>query len=146
MAEMADILNNVSWMMQRRVVTEDAPARHKPWYDDVEIIDDDCATRSLTPDEWQTMVNPSGPWELHYDFDARGLPDIEDADGALLPGMGVEWTRAGTFGGIIDFGADATVRDVLGAIAALPVRYGFLEGFCRCTEGARTWFVLQYGT
>ena len=141
---MAHILNRVSWVMQRRFVQEDKTVTHKPWFDDVTIRDDDDDDRPLTKREWRTRVNPAGPWELHYNFDARGLPNIESVDGAMM--FDVEWTRAGSFGGVILFDADATVRDALGAIAALPVRYGYLCGFCKLIEGDRTMYVLQYGT
>ena len=141
---MTRIIDRVSWMMQRRSVKEDVSVRHRPWFDDVTILDKDDDYRPLTPGEWRTEVNPDGAWELHYEFDSRGMPDIEDSDGETMFNM--DWTRTGSFSGIIDFDADATVRDMLGAIAALPIRYGYLCGFCKRTEGERTCYVLQYGT
>jgi hypothetical protein len=140
---MADILDAVDWWMQRRDVTDGTAARHKPWYDDVSIFECECRSRPLTRAEWRAVVNPAGPWELHYEFGGCGLPRAKNSDGALVC---EEWVNEGTFGGVIDFGAEATVRDVLGAIAALPARYGYWEGFCKCNEGDRTWYVLQYGT
>jgi hypothetical protein len=141
---MASIINNVSWNMQRETVQAGTPVRHRPWFNDVEIRDNDDY-RPLTRTEWRTKVNPGCPWELHYEFDARGMPDIEYSDGIMACKR--YWTETGNFKGIIDFDADATVRDVLSAIAALPVRYGYVCQFFKFTKGkCGAKYVLQYGT
>lgn len=126
-----DVFERTSWCMQRAPIKDAAP-----WYEGVKIypyIHADFETiRSLNAAEWDIVVRPTAPWTLCYRFDERAIPEE-------LPDR--ETDRM--FTGFLTFRADATVRDVLGAVAALPFRYGYFEGLKRV--GYHHW-ELQFGT
>jgi len=129
-----DIFDNIDWSMQRRVVKHAASTNKKhnvPWYDEVRLHK---PSRKLKKEEWDIIVHPDSSWVLVWDFDERAIPDIEGVD--------LEVDTA-IFKGEIRFSKRATVKDVLSAIAALPVRYGFFEGIVLMDKNK---YALQWGT
>jgi hypothetical protein len=149
---MACLMQNIGWHMGRRVQQQlpyDNDAFNVPWYDEVAAYDPDATSsdvdgnpfRPLTSDEWSTLVYPAADWVLNYEFDDRGVLDLDPAIGQfeLTPG-GLMRIK-----GRLRFHASATKRDVLSAIAGLGIRYGFFEGLRPSTRHAHT-FSLLWGT
>ena len=113
-------MRRIQWCMQRAAFSP------FPWYEHVTIDGD----RFLTHAEWDLVVHPPGPWTLRYFWDERAVP----------PELGVHQGGLAVRGSLV-FRASASLRDVLGAIAALPLRCGYFQGFEQTgdTEWALCW-------
>jgi hypothetical protein len=111
-------MHSISWHMQRSE-TDDAfvPESMVRWYDE---RSGHCVP--LTTAQWVHVVHPQSDWMITYQFDDRAAGHDESIEHLLYLNEHVKIAE------FIPFKHDATVRDVLTAIAALPHRYGYFEG------------------